>query len=130
MPTLTIEDRTATGRPVGRIDLPNVPERVTLRDLIRLRVREEVARYNLNPGPEFTGLVRPSDAEPAARGYRMHTPRPIDWVRQADIAIESFGRNGFFVMVNGTQETSLDAEISLSGQLDVWFVKLVPLVGG
>jgi hypothetical protein len=42
--TLTIEDRTATGRPTGTIDLPDVPDRITLRDLIRLRVREEVAR--------------------------------------------------------------------------------------
>ncbi len=130
MPTLTIEDRTATGRPVGTISLPDVPERITLRDLIRLRVREEVARYNLSPGPEFIGLVRPDGAEPAARGFWMSKPRPIDWERQADIAIESFGRNGFFVMVNGKQETSLDAEISLAGQLDVGFVRLVPLVGG
>lgn len=130
MPTLTIEDRTSTGRPVGTIDLPDVPERITLRELIRLRVREEVARYNLNPGPQFIGLVRPDGAEPVARGFRMPAPRRIDWERQADIAIQSFLRNGFFVLVNQEQETDLDAEINLAGQLDVGFVKLVPLVGG
>jgi hypothetical protein len=130
MPALTIEDRTATGRPIGTIELPEVPDRITLRDLIRLRVREEVARYNLNPGREFTGLVRPDGAEVAPRGFRMTKPRRIDWERQADIAIASFGRNGFFVLINQKQVAELDAEISLTGPLDVSFVKLVQLVGG
>ena len=130
MSTLTIHDRTATGTPTGSIDLPNVPDRITLRDLIRLRVREEVARYNLAPGLEFAGLVQPDGASPGRHGYVMPAPRRIEWERQADIAIDSFLRNGFFVMVNGRQETELDHEIALGADLDVGFIKLTPLVGG
>jgi hypothetical protein len=130
MPTLTIEDRTATGRPTGTIDLPEVPDRVTLRDLIRLRVREEVARYNLRPVAEFAGLVRPDGAVPGRTGYLMPVPRRIDWERQADIAIDAFLRNGFFVLVDGRQVTDLDHEIQLTDSLDVGFVRLTPLVGG
>jgi hypothetical protein len=130
MATLTIQDRTATGTPTGSIDLPNVPDRITLRDLIRLRVREEVARYNLAPGPEFAGLVQPDGARPGGHAYLMPAPRRIEWDRQADIAIDSFLRNGFFVMVNGRQETDLDHEIVLDIDLDVGFIKLTPLVGG
>lgn len=130
MATLTIQDRTATGTPTGSIDLPNVPDRVTLRDLIRLRVREEVARYNLAPGLEFVGLVQPDGATPGRHGYQMPAPRRIEWERQADIAIDSFLRNGFFVMVNGRQETDLEHEIALGSDLDVGFIKLTPLVGG
>jgi len=130
MATLTIEDRTATGTPTGSIDLPDVPDRITLRDLIRLRVREEVARYNLAPGREFIGLVQPDGSVLGRGGYEMPAPRRIEWERQADIALESFMRNGFFVMVNGKQETELDREIVLTQMLDVGFIKLTPLVGG
>ncbi len=130
MPTLTIEDRTATGTPTGSITMPDMPDRITLRDLIRLRVREEVARYNLRPVERFHGLVQPDGAQPAPGGFLMGKPRRIDWEAQADIAIASFLRNGFFVLIDGRQVTELDDEIRLTGTLDVAFVKLTPLVGG
>ncbi len=130
MPMLTIEDRTATGTPIGSITLPDVPERITLRDLIRLRVREEVAGYNLAPGARFAGLVQPEGSRVGPAGFEMARPRRLDWERQAEIAIASFQRNGFFVLVNGRQETDLDAQVPLTATLDVGFVKLAPLVGG
>lgn len=37
-----------------------VPSPVTLREFIRVQVREEVARYNANPAPRFYGLVQPN----------------------------------------------------------------------
>jgi hypothetical protein len=80
---LTIRDETATGRPTGTMEL-DVPDVITLRDLIRLRVREEVARYNAQPAERFRGLVRPRDAEEDLNGYRMLGSRRIDWERQAD----------------------------------------------
>ena len=98
--------------------------------MIRTRVRDEVARYNLEPAPTFRGLVAPDGAAQEALGYRLRTPRRIDWERQADAAIEAFTRNGFFILVNGRQATELDEEILVSETEDVAFVKLVPLVGG
>jgi hypothetical protein len=130
MQTLTIEDRTATGKPVGSITLPQLPDRITLRELIRLRVREEVARYNLRPVSVFKGLVQPDGANQTAEGYLMPRPRPIDWHRQADVALTQFERNGFFVLVNGKQVVDLDAQLDLTDTLDVGFVKLTPLIGG
>jgi hypothetical protein len=130
MATLTIEDRTATGTPIGHIDLPDVPDRITLRDLIRLRVREEVARYNLRPVEEFQGLVQPEGAEPVGRAFRLRQPRRLDWEKQAGVACESFERNGFFVLVNRKQVTELDDTIELVGSVDIGFIKLTPLVGG
>jgi hypothetical protein len=130
MATLTIEDRTATGTPIGHIDLPDVPDSITLRDLIRLRVREEVARYNLRPVEEFQGLVQPDGAEAVGRAYRLRQPRRLDWEKQAGVACDSFLRNGFFVLVDGRQVTELDDTIELVGSVDVGFIKLTPLVGG
>jgi hypothetical protein len=130
MPSLTIEDRTATGRPTGSITLPELPDRITLRELIRLRVREEVAAYNLRPTNVFKGLVQPEGASQTIGGFAMPGRRRIDWERQADIAIDRFGRNGFFVLVNGKQVVDLDASLDLTGTMDVGFIKLTPLVGG
>src|SRR5258705_902101 len=130
MPTLTIEDRTATGRPTGSIPLPGLPDHITLRELIRLRVREEVARYNLRPTDLFQGLVRPEGATQAKDGFRMPRRRPIDWQKQADIAVDRFQTNGFFVLVNGKQVVDLETRLDLVGTMDVGFIRLMPLVGG
>ena len=130
MPSLTVEDRTGTGRPTGSITLPDLPERITLRDLIRIRVREEVARYNLQPLETFKGLVQPDGSTQTLDGFRLPKPRRIDWERQADIAIDQFGRNGFFVMVDGKQVVDLDATLDLRGPMDVGFIRLTPLIGG
>jgi len=126
---MTIRDETAAGRAVGSIML-DVPGKVTLRELIRLRVREEVARYNAQPTERFRGLVRPTEAEADLNGYLMRTPVRIDWQRQADVAVTAFARNGFFVLVANRQVEDLDEELTLDEAADVAFVRLVPLVGG
>jgi hypothetical protein len=126
---MTIRDETAAGGAVGSIVL-DIPGTVTLRELIRLRVREEVARYNAQPTERFRGLVRPTEAEEDLNGYRMRTLTRIDWERQADAAVTAFGRNGFFVLVADRQVEDLDEELTLDEASDVAFVRLVPLVGG
>jgi hypothetical protein len=101
-----------------------------VRGLIRLRVREEVARYNAVPSARFNGLVRPMDAEVELNGYRMGPRRRIDWERQADIAEQAFNRNGFLLLVGDRQIDDLAEEIDLTNQPIISFIKLVPLVGG
>jgi len=126
---LVVRDRTP-GREGGELTLPDLPQRLTLRDLIRTRVREEVARYNADRGQFFRGLVRPEDAEETPRGYRVRGARRLDWEKQARVAEEAFERSGFFVLVDGMQVHELDAELDLGVDTDVCFVRLVPLVGG
>jgi hypothetical protein len=126
---MTVRDEAAAGRPVGSIML-DIPGTVALCELIQLRVREEVARYNAQPAQRFRGLVRPAEAEEDLNGYRMRTPTRIDWERQADAAVTAFGRNGFFVLVADRQVADLDEELSLDEASDVAFVRLVPLAGG
>lgn len=130
MATLTIHDRTTMGRGIDSIVIDDLPDRITVRDLIRTRVRDEVARHNLQPNERFRGLVAPDGATQEALGYRLRTPRRIDWEIQANAAITAFGRNGFFLLVNGRQLTELDEEITVAETHDVAFVKLVPLIGG
>jgi hypothetical protein len=130
MATVTFRDETATGRPVTEWQVAGLPERMTVRELIRTRVREEVARHNARPTDRFNGLVRPDDAETELNGYRLREPRRIDWERQAEIAEQAFLANGFFVLAGDRQVEALDETVDLTAGPDLVFVKLVALAGG
>ena len=119
MPSVTLHDRTSTGVPTGTITLPGLPDGITLRQLIRWRVREEVARANLGPWRTLIGLVHPAD--PART--------PIDWQVQADVAIDQFLANDYIVLVNSVQVLDLETRIDLKKDPEVWFIRLTPLAG-
>ncbi|MBG0815693.1 hypothetical protein [Planomonospora sp. ID82291] len=130
MATVTFRDETATGKPLAEFALPDLPESISARELVRSRVREEVARHNADPSARFTGLVRPADAEAELNGYRTGERRRIDWEKQADAAERAFRRNGFVLLVGDRQVEDLSEVIDLTADPVVSFVKLVPLVGG
>jgi hypothetical protein len=54
----------------------------------------------------------------------------LDWRAQAEVALDSFQRNGFFVFANDRQVTELDEELTLAEAGEVIFVRLVALTGG
>ncbi|HEX5541925.1 MAG TPA: hypothetical protein VFX60_10265 [Micromonospora sp.] len=130
MATVMVRDETATGRAVDCWPLTGLPDRISARELVRLRVREEVARFNANQAEHFRGLVQPTDTEATLNGYRVTRGRRLDWEQQADAACAAFARNGFVLLVGDRQVEDLDEEIDLQGDPDVAFVRLVPLVGG
>ena len=105
-------------------------ETITVRELIRERVYEEVREYNASEPEYFKGLVQPTDAEHTLNGYKIRERRKINWEAQFDLALEAFQRNGFFILVDDRQVESLDETFKLSLTTQVSFVKLVPLVGG
>lgn len=130
MGNVTFRDETATGKPLDAFQVAGLPESLTVRELIRLRVREEVARHNAAPSRHFNGLVQPDDAEAELNGYRTSPPRRIDWERQADIAERAFRKNGFFMLAGERQVEHLDEVIDLTADPELVFIKLVQLVGG
>ena len=130
MPTITIRDETRPGRTISELVLPELPDRITLRELLKTRVREEVAKANLDRETAHHMLVQPTDAEVTLNGYRVRKSKTIDWERQAEVAEEAFSRNGFFVIVDDRQVESLDDELELTPETEVRFLKLTPLVGG
>ena len=139
MPTLTIADETAPGSAgspgtAGRISremtLDFLTEKVTVRELIRSRVYQEVQDYNLRRPEHFQGLVQPADTEKTLNGYKLKRGREIDWKQQYDKALDAFGRNGFLILVDNKQAESFDDEVTITPETRVTFLKLVPLVGG
>jgi len=105
-------------------------EKISVRELIRQRVTQEVEEFNTRQPAVFRMLVQPSDAERTLNGFKFQKPRFVDPVVQYEKAIESFEGNGFIVLVDDYQMESLDTEITLQPQTSVTFLKLVPLVGG
>ena len=130
MLNLTVQDRTAVGRVLQEMDLSFLADTITVEDLIRQRVTQEVARYNARPAGAFNGLVQPTDSETTPKGYRLTSHRPIDTEQQIQVALRAFQENGFFIIVDDRQLENLDDVIPVHDDLQVIFMKLMPLVGG
>jgi len=103
---------------------------ISVRDLIRSRVYQEVEEFNKRQPEIFQLLVQPGDAERSGNGFRLPRPRHIDAQDQFEKTIEAFERNGFVVLADDRQVERLDAKITLRPDTLVTFLKLVPLVGG
>ena len=128
--TITVRDETASGQPTGETVIEFLTESITVRELIRGRVYQEVQDYNRRQPEIFRGLVQPTDAEKALNGYKLKDRRQIDWKKQFEKACDAFERNGFFILVGDKQAEELDEQITLTPTQPVSFVKLMPLVGG
>jgi hypothetical protein len=127
---LTVRDETVAGATTNRIELRFPTERITVRELIRERVYQEVQDYNLEKRGAFRGLVQPSDSEARLNGYALRPGREIDWKPQFDRACEAFEKKQVLVLVGDRQAATLDETIEIARGTEVSFLKLVPLVGG
>ena len=128
--TLTIHDESATGETLLELALPVSVERITVRDLIRQRVRHEVEEYNRRKPETFRGLVQPAESERTLNGYRLKQPRAIDADSQLAKAIDAFVGNQIIMLVDDRQVESLDEEIVVGRETRVSFLRLTSLVGG
>jgi len=128
--TLTIYDESATGETLFELTLNVSAERITVRDLIRQRVCQEVAAYNQRKPATFQGLVQPTDSERTLNGYGLKGPRTIDVDAQLAKALGAFAGNQIIVLVDDYQVESLDEEIVVRPDTRVSFLRLTPLVGG
>ena len=127
---ITIHDETSSGQKTHSFTLECLTERMTVRELIRARIYQEVQDYNTREPEYFRGLVEPTQAERTLNGYRLRERRKLDWQEQFQRAVEAFERNGFFVLVGDKQAERLDDDFEVKVDTEVSFVKLLPLVGG
>ena len=134
MPTLTIRDESLTGDEQNRRTLEFPTESISVRELIRERVYQEVEDYNrghrTGGNRVFNGLVQPTESELALRGFVVKGGRDIDWKAQFEKACEAFLKNRVLVLVGEKQTSSLDEVIEIGRGVEVTFLRLVMLVGG
>lgn len=125
---LPITDETTSGtrRSAGNFQFD--AETLSLRELIRRRVEQEVERFNRADNPIFHGLIESGETERILNGTRERLL--LDWETQYARAMTAFQGNGFLVIVDGRQVTDPDEEIELTAETNISFLKLVPLIGG
>ncbi len=134
--TLTIRDQSLS--PEGSdfvFELPIPSESITVRELIRERIYQEVDDYNrrVRAGDmpdQFHGLVRPGRigrvmTEPGGR-----RAEEIDWRVQFNLAVEAYQRRQIIVLIGDRQTESLEETIEIVPETEVAFLRLVMLVGG
>ena len=128
--TLTIRDEVLGGAAPHEWTLELPSEQTTVREIIRSRVYQEVQDHNRQAGPNFRGLIQPEEAEQTLNGWKLKTPRQIDWKRQFERAVEAFEQNRILLLIDEEQAESLDEELELKSGSSVTFLRLTPLVGG
>ena len=132
MATITVRDETFPGGQAAELVLEFLTERVTVRELIRGRVYQEVAEYNAAralAAPEHR-LIQPTATERLLNGTEQVAPQRLDWQRQYDRALQAFRRNAFLLLVDDRQCDALEALIELRADTRIIFLRLVPLAGG
>lgn len=127
---IAIRDETTSGKILQEWSLDVLTERVTVREIIRSRVYQEVQDDKLRQPEEFRGLVQPTDAERTLNGFKLRQRRKIDWKSQFEKAIAAFEANQILILINNHQAQSLDEEIELVPGTQVTFLRLTLLVGG
>ena len=127
--TLSLLDETTAGgrRSAGEFRFDTAV--LTLREIIRLRVQQEVERFNRSESKVFQGLIRPEETERILNDVRDRR-LVLDWQKQYVKAVTAFNGNGFLVFVDDRQVADLDETIQLTAETKVTFLKLVPLIGG
>jgi len=117
-------------------------EKLTVRELIRQRIYQEVDDYNRQldskKQSEFPKLlVTPTGVESLLnRETRENSEKnrqrrqKINWEKQYELACQGFNSNAFFVLVDDRQAEDLEESFQVAIDTDLTFVKLVPLVGG
>jgi len=132
MATITVRDETFPGRETTALTLQLPAERVTVRELIRAHVYQEVAEHNAASAlaPARRPPAEPTAAERLLNSAPARAPRRLDWEPQLERALRAFRRRGFLLLVDGRQYDDLDAEIDLRADTRITFLRLLPLAGG
>jgi hypothetical protein len=128
--TLAARDKTTLDLEGRLFALDLDSERVTVREIIRSRVYQEVDEYNARQPEYFRGLVQPTGAEKTLDGYKLRKKRRIDAEKQFHVALDAFRDHGFLMLVDNHQVTDLDQVIEVQPDTTVTFFKLIPLAGG
>jgi hypothetical protein len=125
---VTIQDETTLGVLGDEWTLEFLTEQVSVRELIRCRVYQEVTEHNARRAGTRRPLIEPTAAERLLNGPAR--PGRVDWEEQYARALRAFERNGFLLLLNNRQLTDLDEVVELRPATRITFLRLVPLAGG
>lgn len=131
--SITFKDETLTGRLIQEMSVPIDSETLALREIIMLRVEEEIKRREDEKHQRFLALsVELDEKERILNGVRQSrkSGEMPDPEAHGYRALKSFQQNAFFVLVDDVQVDDLEAPVVVRANTTVTFVKTTPLVGG
>lgn len=128
MGEIGMRDVSRSGHALGSAQVADLPARVTLGELLRARINAEVAAYNADPGPTFSGLVQPEDSVRHTDGYRMDAPRPLDAGQLVTAAEEAVAAGMLSFRVGDETLTELRHEIDVENHDEVVAVLERPVI--
>lgn len=137
MTTVVMRDEGMTGQRLSEFSLDLLTETVTVRELLRSRVHQQVKDHNVQRRGALQGIVEPSPDEQRLNEQRPNEQRrsqrdvpAIDWKPYFERAADAFEQNLILVLVDNRQMESLDQQVELKSGSEVVFLRLTPLAGG
>lgn len=126
---LLVRDQ-SVGMPPSEVSLLSVPtDRISVREMIRSRVYQEVQDTNQRRVKGSNATFKPSEQELALNGARSISR--INWQTEYDRAVQAFEKNHLVVLVDDRQAESLNEQFDIVHSKSlVTFLRLLPLVGG
>lgn len=128
MGSLEMRDASHAGHELGRAHLADLPGAVTVGELLRIRVRDDVARYNADPGPVFRGLVQPADSVRHSDGHHMRMPRTLDADHLVSAAEQAVAAGLLWFTIGGEAITDMDHRIDPDEHDEIIAVLRRPIV--
>lgn len=114
--------------PLGGSHVTDLPAHVTVRELLRRRIQQEVAAYNADPGKVFEGLVQPTDSVRHSDGLHMRQPRRLDADGLVDAALDAVETGLLRLEVGGETVADLDREVAVDEHDEVVAVLERPVI--
>lgn len=134
MLTLNIREETFGGAEAKTHAITLLSENLTLAELIRLKVEQEVEIHNK---PVRKALAERSNMLTEKERLlnrdterQFVNPQIIDPEKEYYRALDFFQKNRLFVLIDGKQVEDLHEPLSMNTRSEVNFIHLMPLVGG
>jgi hypothetical protein len=125
---ILFRDVTRAGRELGRSTVTDLPDTLTVGELLDTRIRTEVSAYNEQPGPVFVGLVQPADSIRHSDGFRIREARQLDADAAVAAAVEAVAAGMLAFQLGGERVTDLDRPVAVDEHDEILAVMERPVV--
>ena len=130
MTAVLMRDEEMTGQSLCEFSIDILTETITVRELLRSRVHQQIKDHNVRRRGAFKGIVEPSGTEEMLNDERLSKHRNVDWKPYFERAVDAYQRKQILILVGDAQTESLDEQVRIEPGTEVVFMRLTPLVGG
>ncbi|MCR9197654.1 MAG: hypothetical protein NXI04_03325 [Planctomycetaceae bacterium] len=130
MTAVLMRDEEMTGKSLCEFSIDILTETITVRELLRSRVHQQIKDHNMRRLGAFQGIIERGETEAALNADRLRKKTVMDWKPYFERAAEAYQRNQILVLVGDRQTESLEEQVQIQPGTEIVFMRLTPLVGG